>query len=89
MKYDGLLIMSNRAYSQRFRKKYKQACQTALGNRLLSLGKKSPRDILVPRKGKKHSYERYYHLFSRREIQRLAQEAGFSIISLFFYVDKQ
>jgi len=42
-----------------------------------------PKDTQVPWKNKDEILKRYYHLFSYRELERLARKAGFEVISSF------
>ena len=43
----------------------------------------SPKDIQAPWKSKNEILNRYYHLFSYREMERLARRAGFEVLKSF------
>jgi len=76
LKYDGQLIMTNRALSQWFMKKYRKPLSTSLIKYIFSLGQKSRRDVYIPRS---RQWERYYHMFHPAQIARLWKQAGFMI----------
>jgi len=42
-----------------------------------------PKDIMIPWRQRKETLERYYHLFSYWEIEKLAREAGLKILKSF------
>jgi ubiquinone/menaquinone biosynthesis C-methylase UbiE len=48
LKYDGSYIMTNRALSQRFAKKYWKALYTSITKWIISLGHKDRRDVYIP-----------------------------------------
>jgi ubiquinone/menaquinone biosynthesis C-methylase UbiE len=63
LNYDGLLMMINRSFSQRFFKKYWKSVFSSLRRWLLSFGRKSWRDMMIPWTNKGNTSYRYYHLF--------------------------
>lgn len=69
--YEGKLMMSNWSFSQRFLHKYQQAISRALGRYILSWGKKSWNDILVPWKNHGKTAHRFYHIFTIKELKNL------------------
>ena len=84
LSYGGLLMMINRSFSQRFVKKYWKAVFSAVGRWMVSFGRKSWRDILVPRRKKEEVFFRYYHLFGLQELRKLSKFSGFSLVQLGF-----
>ena len=48
LKYDGTYIMTNRAFSQRFGKKYWRSLSTSIIKRVISIGQKDRRDVYIP-----------------------------------------
>lgn len=82
LRYQGKLIMTNRALSQRFFKTYKTQILKSLLRYLITLGRHNFRDIMVPRKTDKKIYYRFYHLFSLPELKRIADIGGFTIQKL-------
>jgi ubiquinone/menaquinone biosynthesis C-methylase UbiE len=87
LKYDGLLIMTNRALSKRFLKKHWKVMLRSFGTYLLSLGKSSRRDVLVPWTSRGKVFERYYHLFSLPELKKLMNFSGLKIEQLSYLDD--
>lgn len=87
LKYWGILIMTNWAYSKRFRKKYHAACKKSFVKWMYSLWKSNFKDVLVPWKWKDKEFTRFYHLYSIKELKNLAEQAWFLVEEL-KYVDK-
>jgi len=77
LKYDGHLIMTNRALSQRFIKKYWRSLYISTSKRIISLGQKDRRDIYIPWN---RQWDRYYHIFSKFQIQKITRQSWFSPI---------
>ena len=77
LRYEGLLVMTNRAFSEWFlRKHWKVVLQSGL-KAVFTLGTADWRDVMIPWKAKKQVYHRYYHLFGLEELEKLAEMAGF------------
>ena len=78
--YDWILLMTNRSLSKWFMKKHRK---TILKSRFLSLiqfDKSKSRDIMVPRTDEGWKiYERFYHFFSLKELEKLAIFSGLNI----------
>lgn len=77
----GMMILTNRAYSDRFLKKYRRQIATMLPTVLLD-HELVRNDVLIPRKDHKDPtqyHARYYHIFTLYELQQLARHAGFVI----------
>ena len=78
--YDGILLMTNWSLSDWFIKKN---WKIVLKSRILSwfkFDKWSARDLMVPRTDNQWKvYERFYHFFSLKELERLAIFSGLTI----------
>lgn len=78
--YDWILLMTNRSLSNWFTKKNRKI---VLKSRILSwfkFNKWSARDLMVPRTDNQWKvYERFYHFFSLKELERLAIFSGLTI----------
>lgn len=80
MKYEGKLIMTNRAMSKRFMQKYAAQIMKSLFKYIITLGKHNIRDIMVPRNSSQNTQEkhyRFYHMFSLKELKKLLNAGGF------------
>jgi len=88
LRYEGLLMMTNWAFSKWFLKKHWRIFVKSGFKFLISLGKQSWRDVFVPRVGKDSLELRYYHLFSLEELRLLLTNGGFRIKKL-SYVDRR
>ena len=84
--YGGTLAMTNWALSDWFRKQYAPAVRKSWVKHLYTIGRSDHRDIFVPWKGHEE-HHRYYHLFSLKELEKLARKAGF-VIEQLDYIDK-
>lgn len=92
LNYGGRFIMTNRALSLRFLQKHKIQIGKALLENIISLGKRSTRDIMVPRSSKNSAtrdprsalqkFYRFYHMFSLTELKKLIDMSGFSLEEL-------
>lgn len=76
LKYDGSYIMTNRALSQRFAKKYWKSLYTSITKRIISIGQKDRRDVYIPWS---RQWDRYYHIFSKKQIENLSKQSGFTM----------
>jgi len=74
LKYDGHIIMTNRALSQRFAKKYWKSLYTSITKRIVSIGQKDRRDVYIPWN---RQWDRYYHIFSKKQIENLSRQSWF------------
>jgi SAM-dependent methyltransferase len=88
LRYDGLLIMTNRSLSHRFLKKHWGEMLHSWFRSLVSWGKLHRRDIYVPRTNKGRTFRRYYHLFTLSELKKLATFSGLQLRHL-SYVDAE
>lgn len=77
----GMMLLTNRSYSDRFLRKYRQ--QIALTAPRLLLDRALVRnDVLIPRKDHKNptdAHLRYYHMFTLYELTQLARHAWFVV----------
>jgi len=83
LQYDGIFAMTNWSRSQRFIQKYRKQIGKTIIKSILPDNKKW-NDINVPRKSKKETQYRYYHIFTKPEIEFLVQDAGFLIQTFYF-----
>lgn len=88
LKYDGVLIFTNWAFSERFLNTHWKVLLWSLFKVFLSFGKQSWRDVFIPRKTKTWVHYRYYHLFWLDELKKLAEMAWFVVEELYF-LDKK
>ncbi len=88
LKYDGILLFTNRAFSRWFLEKHRPIFLRSAFSSFFHFGKRSWRDVFIPWKTSSYSYQRYYHLFSLSELKELASISGFSVEEL-FYLDQQ
>ena len=76
LKYDGAFVMTNRCFSTWFIKKYRQAIIRSMVRYLLTLWHKDRKDVYIPRNKKDL---RYYHIFNKKDIEKLATISWFII----------
>jgi ubiquinone/menaquinone biosynthesis C-methylase UbiE len=88
LKYDGIVMMTNWSFSKRFLQKHWKEVLKARGKYTITLGKSSPRDILVPRTNQGNTFHRYYHLFSLKELKKLMKFSGLTIEKLIYLDDR-
>lgn len=75
------MILTNRAYSDWFLKKYRKQVALTFPRMLLDHDL-ARNDVLIPRKDHKNPTQqhlRYYHIFTLYELQQLARHAGFVV----------
>lgn len=86
LSYDGLFFMTNRSDSDRFRKRFRSSIVQARRKSIVSFGIYRPNDLFLPWKNDAHEkiFFRYYHIFSLRELEKIAQTAGFGSINQFY-----
>jgi len=84
LKYDGILIMTNRSFSRRFLKKYTRELFRSLWRYISSFGKKRHRnDLMLPRKDKENiRHQRFYHIYTIWELKKLVTMSGFTLETL-------
>lgn len=89
LNYDWTLLMTNRSLSNWFIKKHWKIVMKAKMLSWLKFDKWSARDIMVPWTDKDGKiYERFYHFFSLKELERLSTFSGLSIKRNTFIDDK-
>jgi SAM-dependent methyltransferase len=88
LKYDGLLIMTNRSFSKRFFKKHWKEVLKSRGKFLVKGRECSRRDCMVPRTNGEQIFKRYYHLFSLKELKKLVTFSGLHLEHLSYLDDK-
>lgn len=79
LKYDGYCIMTNRSRSEWFIQRYRKQILVAFCRSIRSWSKWN--DIYVDRNTshKKITWTRYYHMFTRNELDRLSKQSGFVV----------
>ena len=84
--YDGLLFMTNRTDSDRFRKRFRSSIVQARRKSIVSFGIYKPNDLFLPRKNDAHEkiFFRYYHIFSLRELEKIGISTGFGSLVQFY-----
>lgn len=87
LKYDGKLLMTNRSFSVWFLKKYKKDFLRALWKYVITLGKSQRNDLMIPWKNGKTTAQRFYHIYTPKELKTLVSLSGF-IISKIWYLNK-
>ena len=88
LKYWGELIMTNRSYSNRFFKKYKQSILSSTRKTIYTFWWHNIRDLSIPRKAKSKTYNRFYHIFTKKELSMLCKECSFDIKELTYLNSK-
>ncbi len=76
LQYEWTIIMTNRALSHRFIKKYRKSLGHAILQNLLSLGQRSWRDVYITRN---KQWKRYYHIFNKNYLESLVKQSWFTI----------
>lgn len=82
LRYDGLLMMTNWSFSDRFLKKYRKEFLHALWRYVRSFGQYQRNDIMVPRTDKHTRAHRFYHIYTLRELSHLVIQSWFVIDTL-------
>lgn len=88
LKYDWIIIFTNRACSKRFIKTHRKPIITAWLKSFISLWKTTRRDVMIPWTGEKWTQYRYYHLYSLKELKEYSELSGLKISTL-EYLDKE
>jgi SAM-dependent methyltransferase len=76
LRYDGIFVMINWAYSRWFFKRFWKELVKSVGKWLISFGRTSRRDVFVPWTSRGKVKKRYYHLLSLNEIKKLTDFSG-------------
>lgn len=84
--YDGMCFMTNWSDSDRFRKRFRSSIYLAIWKSIVSFGIYRPNDLFLPWKSEKlqKTFYRYYHIFSLKELERIAKMAWFGHIEQFY-----
>ncbi len=86
LKHNGYLIQTNRSFSQWFLKKHRKSVIVSTIKHILSWGKKNRNDIMIRRIGTNKSHQRFYHIFTKKELQWYLERANF-INTQITYID--
>ncbi len=87
LKYWWKMIMINWSFSKRFLKKYFKNIVKSVWKTIYTFSIHNRRDINVPRKNNKKIYQRFYHIFTKKEITCIAKTSGFKVNEL-IYIDR-
>lgn len=85
--YGWKLIMLNWSFSNRFIKKYFKPILKALRKSIYSIWYYNLRDLYIPWGNNKKIYNRFYHIFSPKELNQLWRESWFDV-NILTYLDK-
>ncbi len=93
LKYDGILLLVNRSFSEWFIKKYRKAILWWLWKYIISFWKWEWNSLLLPwktgkKKQKDEIFYRFYHIFLLREFRKLLLFSSF-VLKKMGYIDKQ
>lgn len=87
LNYWWKLIMLNRSISKWFLKKHKNTIKESIWKSIYTLWKHNWRDLQIPWKNKWKTHYRFYHMFSKKELNILWKYSGFRINEL-SHIDK-
>lgn len=87
LKYNWIIIFTNRAYSKWFLKTHRKPISLAILKSMMNFWKTSWKDVMIPRTSDKGTQYRYYHLYSLEELKRYTDFSGLKISTL-EYLDK-
>ena len=87
LNYWWKIIMTNWSLSERFIKKYTKPLLESIWKFIYSIWNHKWRDIMIPWKNWKNLHKRYYHIFSKKELEQLIKGWWFKINKL-TYLDK-
>ncbi len=88
LKYDWLLIMTNRSFSLRMLKTHRKTLLKGIWNKIISPSNNERNNILIPWKNGNTIYKRFYHIFTKKELQNIIIQCGFIIKNL-WYLSKE
>lgn len=87
LKYWWEIIIINWSISKRFLKKYKKTIIKSYLKYIFTIWKHNRRNLLIPRTNWWNTKKRFYHIFSKNELEILAKEWWF-LINKLTYIDK-
>jgi ubiquinone/menaquinone biosynthesis C-methylase UbiE len=87
LKYGGSFISTNRSYSDWFLQNYTKEQLKAIVRMCSTFGKRSRNDLIIPRKDPQRQEnnkvrQRYYHIFTLRQLQQLSTASSFVVEKL-------
>lgn len=88
LKFDWYLFMINWSFSSRFIKKYKTSLFASIKKNILSFWKYDWKDLYLPWKSGIQTFERFYHIFLKKELLNLSRFSGFITLKV-AYLNKQ
>ncbi len=87
LKYNWKLIIINRSFSRRFILKYFKYILSSIIKTIYTFGTHNRRNLNIPRKNDKKIYNRFYHIFSKKEIWLIWKMSWFKVKQL-IYIDR-
>ena len=87
LKYWWKAIMTNRSFSSRFAKKYKKEIFKSILETIYTFWYHKRNDLEIPRNFNWKILYRFYHIYSKKELNILCKESGFMINNI-SYLDK-
>lgn len=84
LKYWLKLIMTNRSFSNRFKKKYQKEITKSILKTIYTFWNHKWNDLSIPRKVNWDTLYRFYHIFNVKELELLCKESWFTINKLTF-----
>lgn len=88
LKYNWLLIMTNRSFSLRMLKTHRKTLIKSLINKIYNRKNNERNNLLIPRKTNKIIHKRFYHIFTKEELKNIIKQSGF-IINKLCYLSKE
>lgn len=88
LNYWWQLIMINWSFSKRFIQKYYKSLVSSILKSIYTASKHSWNDLYIPWKNKGVVSKRYYHIFTKKEIENLTKTTGFKT-KLLTHVDNK
>ena len=75
LKYDGLLLMTNRSFSSRMIKKHRKILLQSIRRKITHRSKSEWNNLMIPRKSNKICHKRFYHIFTKEELKHLITQS--------------
>lgn len=88
LKFDWYLFMINWSFSSRFIRKYKKSLINSLKKSIFYFWKYDWKDLYLPWKSGSQTFERFYHIFLKKELLNLSRFSGFITLKI-SYLDKK
>ncbi|MDD3262799.1 MAG: methyltransferase domain-containing protein [Candidatus Absconditabacteria bacterium] len=82
LKYDGIIIMTNRSFSTRMIKKHRKTLLESIIKKIINWTKNERNNLMIPWKSDLNIYKRFYHIFTKSELKKIFSQSGFIINKL-------